>query len=279
MKTKQKKTVRFLWGLPGSGKTHYTKASAPADSYKPSTYAVDADRVGRGHGKYSPGYKTLEKELAEEIVGKMNGAHVQIVIVDGLLTTNATAEKWIEAVIKEAGNDFNVGFEIVWWTPHREACVHNDTGRRTESSFTQIQNMPFEEPSSELIKKYKIGVTRLEVICKPMHRVWAGINDLGDQDTLESSTWCLGGTWGDYNGHTGTVSPSPQPANFEEFDQLLTKLCPGITFLQYKKLYGACVTIKESSESSYYGGTTNYARYVCDLAKLYNGLKDLEVIS
>lgn len=275
MKNKQRKTVTLLWGLPGSGKTYYKTENAPQNGYKPQTVSICADAIARS--TYRPDWKSIDKLIAEDVVCKMTPVNVQEIIVDGLLTTNAAAEKWIEAILKEAGDDYIVSFKIVWWTPNKEACKHNDAGRRSESSVAQIENMPFEEPDATLVKKYKIGVTRKEVVRKADYRLWAALQGLGDQDTLESSTWCLGGTWGDYNGHTGTVSPSPQPLNFEEFDKLLEEICPNITFLQYKKLYGNCVEIRESSESSYYGGTTNYARYVCDLKKLYDGLKTLGI--
>lgn len=44
-------------------------------------------------------------------------------------------------------------------------------------------------------------------------------------------------------------------------------------------MYAASVTVTERSESDYYGGTTYYGRYECDLKKLYEGLREIGVIN
>ena len=97
-------------------------------------------------------------------------------------------------------------------------------------------------------------------------------------DMMCSDEWCLGGSWSDCYGNSGNVSADDQPTEFTEFDDLLTKICPNVTMLQYKKLYRECVTTKKRRECDYYGGVCEYARYVCNLRKLYEMMIEMNLV-
>jgi predicted kinase len=275
------KKVTLLYGLPASGKTFYAKLNSDESLRRPNVAVVDVDAIDRylsNECRIIPPYDKIEAHVGRDVTMKLVNRNE--VIVDGLITSVAVAKKYLAAIAKEANGLYEIHYKIVWFSPDREACLWNDKGRRKQNAEQTIRNLPFEEPSEEDFKDFvvKVKLERKRVVRKPAHKAWAGENDMGDQDTLESDTWCLGGSWCDYNGNSGTVSPSPQPATFEEFDKLLEKVCPNITFLQYRKVYAASVTIKESSDSDYYGGTTHHAQYVCDLKKLHEALKEIGVI-
>lgn len=266
---KQKK-VTILWGLPGSGKTFYCNEHVNCEG----SYHRGGDRIDRldvdAIGRHYKG-KELLRHIAIDTIMKLQ--HREHLILDGLVTTNAFAKDIIDA-IKKINADENVNFvlhfEIVWWGEDRDACIWNDRARRDVDSTATIKGMTFEKPDESAL-----GVKNIErkrIVRKPVHKVWAVKNDLGDTDKLESSSWSLGGTWNGYDGAHGTVSPDTPPASFDEFDKLLEKICPQITFLQYKRVYKDSVTVEEYSTSDYYGGTTHHAKFVCDLKKLYEAL-------
>lgn len=277
-----KKKVVLLWGLPGSGKTTYAKEQAeegvPKHSQKNKTSRIDLDSIARGF----LGSRRTEREIQELTIGEIQNAigstysRADTVILDGLITTNQSADKILSLVTKYVGEDLD--FEIVFWEEDRETCRFNDRGRRSKDSKITIDNMILEEPSQNLLTKYKATMKKKKVVRKHPWQVWAAEQCLGESGFLESDTWCLGGTWGNCWGDHGTVSSTPQPASFREFDELLEKVCPNITFLQYKNIHNECVTTKTTLEWDYYGGSSEYARYVCDVMKLYELLVEKKLI-
>jgi hypothetical protein len=90
---------------------------------------------------------------------------------------------------------------------------------------------------------------------------------------LESQSWCLGGKSYDWHGSEHYLS-AENPLNFDEFDELLEKICPQITYLQYKKIYAKCVTMEERSASDYYTQARE-GFWKCDLEKLYEMLEEM----
>lgn len=198
---------------------------------------------------------------------------VEHAIVDGLITTNENAEKLINLVKKQIKDDFKI--EIVFWKKDIEACLHNDKDRRIVNSTITIENLPFEEPSQELIEKFNIKVIKKKVQKKSGYQSWQKKNAMKD-NKLTSEEWGLGGTSGNcWDDTKYSISADPQPVNFKEFDELLEKICPNITFLQYKKIYNNCVTTETHQQSDYYGGSVEYCKFVCDLDKLYQELNVL----
>jgi hypothetical protein len=96
---------------------------------------------------------------------------------------------------------------------------------------------------------------------------------------MKSDTWCLGGTTGSCWGpEKHTVSASTPPTSFKEFDDVLERVCPNITFLQYKRIYNHSVLSDTEHHSDYYGGSVEYGFYVCDLPKLYEMLVEMKLI-
>lgn len=268
------KKVTILWGLPGSGKS--TWADMVCDR-RASNDAVrlDLDMINRYCTKES--WDDPMRHVGQDTCGKLN--YHYWVVIDGLITTHDLALKIMEAVTQHTKNKFTISWEIVYWNEDRDACLHNDQGRRGENCTESIKHLPLEAPSEQKLKKFKPHIHRLDVVRKAEHLRWAVKSGLANSDTFESESWCLGGTTGSYMGTIHTVSPSAPPASFERFDDLMEEICPQMTFLQYKKIYNQCVTVKESSSHDYYGGTTNYACYVCDVKKLHELLVAMNLIT
>lgn len=280
------KSLVILWGLPGSGKTTYAQELAPNHNqrYRSSdAVIVDGDRYRSYKGD------AFINTIAGEIRDYANRVSTKCVILDCLLTTNADAIKLLLA-IKEAMNanhpyrsPHNINFngltiKVVWWKKDIASCLHNDRGRRQKDSTITIMNMPFEEPSENFLKDFVNDVVCKEVVRKPDWKVWSEENGCGHSHLMKSDEWSLGGSCGCIGGGTYPVSAEPQPISFKEFDDVLERICPTITFMQYKKLYADCVRTETRGDSDYYGGSTEHACFVCDLEILYKGLVGLGAI-
>lgn len=251
------KKLTIMYGLPGSGKTIEAKKLKTdnntliidADNIEGDVFAEISERIGMAYG-YNKAY-----------------------IIDGLFTTNNDIENILNKI------DYKkYEINVIFFEKDIDACLHNDVGRRSVDSKITIKNIPFEEISDKLIKKYKITVVRKKIVKKNGFELWKSVNSV-QQDVLSSDKWSLGGTWGSYTGSSGSISPDPQPISFKEFDDLLFKMCPNIGFLQYKKLYNDSVEIVQDSRGDYYGGSESYAYYQCDMKKLYQSMQLMGIVN
>lgn len=288
-KKTEKRRITLLWGLPASGKTTYAKElqeeAEDKNSWSPyhrrsksNIHIVDIDLIGRGKKEKAP--DEIRKKIVSEI---KHHEYNQVIhyILDGLITTNDKAVelfKYLQEHLKFDMADDHYELAVVWWTKDVKTCIHNDQGRRHLDSKNTIEHLPFEEPDRKRLYPFiENRIERQEVFRKPDSKVWVEVNGLPSNMKMESSSWSLGGTSCGYDGGTSIHHADPQPTNFVEFDDLLEKTCPNITFLQYKKLYNHSVSIIEYGDSDYYGGYTKYAKYECDLTKLYDLLKEMGV--
>lgn len=87
------------------------------------------------------------------------------------------------------------------------------------------------------------------------------IETIHDQISLEKpyfqASWSLGGTWCDYTGRTGRVSPET-PVELVVLDDFLMKHYPQTSFMQYKTISNNIQNIS-TSEGDYYGGSVDIA--------------------
>lgn len=129
----------------------------------------------------------------------------------------------------------------------------------------------------------KSFIKLLEKYCliydKPAYKRCYGYLDNKDEGTIEPSIckeWRVGGITGgncwDSGGHE-SVSAEDEP-NFSGLDEFLEKYCPGITYLQYKKLDALTKTC-EYSNNEYYGNYTDYKRKYIIIDELYDVLINL----
>jgi hypothetical protein len=272
---KPKKTVILLWGLPGSGKSFYANSLlGDSDRYIPREqqyYKINIDqKVSQWKGKLRI------PKIAEETVSGFYGN--RYIILDGLITTNEGAKKFLDAIREMAPAKYDVEYKVVWWEKDIEACLHNDRGRRHIDSQQSIRHLPFEIPSPEQLCIPADCIEKQTIVRKPMSHILVEEQlDMSVNDgKLKSATWSLGGSSGDSSGSWHTP-PDAQPS-FKEFDELLEKICPTITFLQYKKLFAETVTTESQYHSDYYGGGERTANFICDVEKLYTLLVGMGLV-
>ena len=285
------KELHVLVGLPGSGKTTFANQYRDViydgygyshTNYRAKKYAdvIDYDAIYKKVGF------TDKLEINKEKVLKMALPRLKydILILDGLFVTQKDVE-WVLSVYLD-NPKFTEHFVVEKiivdsWIPDKEACLWNDRGRRNIGAAVSIQLLEQEKINVKQIEK-RFGIkTKLElhsIFRKPEYRIFVeenNIKSVHEDKYLDSSTWCLGGeAWG-WDGGKHIIS-AEQPCNFDAFDDLLEKICPTITFLQYKKLYNNCVVIEERSNSDYYSHTQE-AFYRCDLEKLWNMLEEMGI--
>ena len=278
------KELHILVGLPASGKTtfanQYKCNSDYGYRYYKDKYAdvIDFDEIYKKAGLKDNGKVNCEK------VAKMalRPLYYNILILDGLFVSQEEVE-WVLGLYLNS-EKFNYSVEKIvvdYWIPDKEACLWNDKGRRNVDSALTIKSIDLPRIDVKKIEQ-KFGIkTKLElhsVVRKPEYQVFVEENDvqnIKDSKYLESDTWSLGGeSWG-WDGSKHPVS-AETPCNFDAFDELLEKICPTITFLQYKKLYNKCVTMEEKVDSDYYS-RVNIGYYRCDLEKLWAMLNEMGI--
>lgn len=273
--------IELLWGLPGSGKTYYTNKNTPEDFqswYRGRVISsLDLDEIMSNTKKDSSKFLPLLVKRVESSIY----TDTQRLILDGLITTNEFAKSIFDAITAGIGSNYEVRFHIVWWTPDRDACKHNDRNRRDVNSTATIENHPFEEPDpsrlGDYIKNATKQIERKKIVKKPISEIWA--SDLGFKESvLKSRRWSRGSVSCYDSSSVHSTPPDPQP-EFIEFDELIEKLYPDIKFMEYKKIYRETVKVEESSESDYYGGHSDYGWYECDLKKLYSYLTKMEIVN
>lgn len=265
--------IHIMMGLPGSGKTHFVN-----NNFSDSFFKVNLDD-----------WKEISR-LHTALRYNIYNRYCTFAVIDGLILCKDDLSK----VINQCSDtvDDNTKFIIHVWNEDREACKNNDKYRmmydnRNVASQITIENAKYDVDID--VEDINNIFVELEFNCSPMVSIER--HDVHSVDFVEgilnkysygnkyicSETWCGGGTWGNCWGNSGEVEPDPVP-QFELFDELLTEICPNITFLQYKKLYNSCVTTEESDEYDYYGGHTTQFHYRCNKEKLYEMLNEMNLI-
>jgi hypothetical protein len=262
----------ILMGLPASGKTTWANNNYGNREYsRNSAIIVDLDNNKTSIGNFVNYYN-----------------HLSIIVLDGLFLTN----KDVASIITEVLNSRKLKskqFEIHFWKENREACLSNDVSRikeRGKNSAITIKNAILEKPDIDILrslcgKDVVISVVEHEVYLKTEAEGFAdkiGVESLSSDGCFRSARWSNGGTWCSYTGDKGTISPDSSP-DFTKLDDILKKIAPNISYLDYKKICRDSVEIESSSSNDYYGGTEYYLNHKCDFNKLYNSLKELGYIN
>jgi hypothetical protein len=271
-----------MLGLPGSGKSTVSKELEQTSHGKAKR--VDFDSLFEQCWWRKGNERDRGRNIREKINDGLGSPMTERLILDGLFLT-------YEDVVRIVSNThmfFNqINIVIHQFNEDRETCVKNDGGRRETSSTNTIMHAEFNQiDGKELLNKLKekgcenIGTVAIKyhkVVLKPdWDRYFRSTEAYVWEDgKMRSDKWCTGGSYGScWSDKLSPVTPDDQP-EFEALDELLTKICPNVTFLQYKKIMRDCVRTEESYESDYYGGGCTYNRYVCDMKRLYETLREL----
>lgn len=280
-------------GLPGSGKSYFAKhwqCENSRDIFTEYLYYVDLD-------KYMSKDKTLEDTLIfafeqKEILGRIWSnpePTKRIIFIDGLILTFDDLNKVISTCFEyfniDKHNDSMI-FNIHHWNEDRETCLNNDKirtkfGNRDKSSSITIRHANFDNiehyhrihtaDTSVLYNTIKHNVFKLdEFQCL--------LNEYANEETnMVSEDWSGGGEWCNCWGESGPIEEDTQP-EFIQLKNLLNKIYPNITDEQYKIILDSCVYIRDEDDFGYYGGYELKHRYVCNLKKLYDCLKEMKLI-
>lgn len=304
--------LHFLMGLPASGKSYWAKENFNANTICNHTgdFIVDLDKYlhYENYELTTPViYSALNDSDMKYYVGGelQNTREIVKACIDGLITTIDDLTKVIDSTLayienRYNGCDYQIKIYVHQWNKDRETCMHNDkmrvnSGERKVDSKATIYLRPYEYIQKEQLKRYRenshITAIKFErhVVKKVNLYDMMFVPLIGfDQSKyssdrvkktkyMYSESWSAGGWWGDCWGNEGTISPD-KPLNFKELDELFEKICPNITYLQYKKIQQECVEIDEYTEHDYYGGVEHLQRWKCDLEKLYEMLKEMKLV-
>ena len=287
----EKLKIHILVGLPGSGKTSWANEHL---TYRSGM--CDLDTIINDH-KYTNENihdALLKSNYPERIIND------QDVYVDGLFLTQSAVETVVETTFEALHNyrctykPNEIMFIIEQWDLNRGACLINDAkrineGERDLNSQAVIKNAPLDDIDINIIGS-KTGITlntypscqhmavtfmvnKHTVIAYGNEETFLYKNSPDHNGKLCSESWSQGGHWGDCWGNEGTIS-AEEPKEFTELDELLGKVCPNITYLQYKNMFSKCVHVEEWGEGGYYGTYEHKAHYECDLQALYEWLKE-----
>lgn len=274
--------LHLLVGLPGSGKTTFAK------TFEAQTYYSRVEREGT-----IIDYDTIYRKCLDSRAGLVNRDRVSryaypfnpksILILDGLFISQEEYEWVLSLYLDGEGKKKYKVLKVIidYWTPDKESCIWNDRGRREWKSTFSIKAIEIDKPDIKAIEE-KFGVKTTwvvhSVVRKPDYLVYMLENgvDVKEDKYLYSDTWSLGGNGHSWQGQSYTID-SESPVEFTQLDDLLEKICPNITYLQYKKVYSYSVEMKSRSCQDYYSDAQE-GYYICDLDKLYSKLVELGVI-
>lgn len=302
----------ILVGLPGSGKSYFAQKEYGTDEpyFHSEKHVIDFDSAEKTGDFRNDVWNALTKNRMKEIYCRGYYENCDICF-DGLITTLSRIKElmniFIDYMAKYSHLNYKIKFIIHRWNEDRETCIFNDIKRvndgvRKDTSKLSISNIPFDDfdfndfseyidneyISDIVIKRHEVKKTTTydtifyPLISKDRSHSYGGYYRNEDKPCktkyMYSEDWSGGGTWGNCWGEEGSIS-ADEPNNFDELDNLLQKICPNITYLQYKKIEKECVDIEESYEHDYYGGTEQRNRWRCDMEKLYQLLKEMNFIT
>lgn len=302
----------ILVGLPGSGKTYWATHNYPTDYFlnHNGRMIVDLDKFS------GDGDKMLENALDEEFKHYMVNCSVNKVdvCIDGLVTTHFNLNKLISGILKymkhkcmwKNRKDFSLSFIIHQWDENREVCIYNDKIRNREvKAQTSIKYLPYEKINAKdvenhlrndcviekiLGESYDSVVTKVKKIEHKVKRATL-YSTLFEKECTEaqfdtysekgryiySESWSLGGECGNYLGDKWTID-AQESKDFVELDDFLLRIVPDISLLQYRKIFKECVNKIEWHNHDYYSSGTYETCWRCDMKKLYEMLKKMNLI-
>lgn len=290
--------VHILCGLPGSGKTTWAENQCSLDKDNRAIISLD---------KYRNDRNVTIKDIIH--VNSHAFMYNEDVYIDGLFLTQKQVNDFVHDLVEclDTNEDFflrspdKLHIIIEYWTENREACESNDidrvnSGARDERSISTIKNAVYERIFKEDVEhavdqfygsktehrngpKMEISVELYEHETEKYSSIEKYIHDNYNVvgDVLKSEEWSLGGTWGNYLGHRGTIEADERP-EFNELDKILEHIAPNITFLQYKNLLKNHVKIIETERNDYYGGWETLAHYEANIKEIYDWLKENNLI-
>ena len=260
--------IRFLMGLPGSGKTTFALEYVARNR---KSCIIDLDTIKNN---------LSQDEKEQRILMKIKHCrYCEEIIFDGLILTVKEVE-YLSKLVRKFYSIDDIYIDI--WKVNREQCLINDQIRGRNNLATEtIRNTKFVIPKKSDFNDIKANFIKYqlhEVYCQPeFEKFFIEKNiEIQNKKYLYSDTWSLGGIVYGWDGSSRIIE-AETPRDFTEFDDLLFQICPNITFLMYKKLKNETVDIEERPSMDYYTNCRE-AFYRCNLQKLYDLLKKYNLI-
>jgi hypothetical protein len=232
-----------------------------------------------------------------------------IVYVDMLCLTNQSLADLIYALMKRYIYTVDAkmfDFTILDFEGDRELCIKNDMIRSfadpSRSAKATIETETLEDVDTELIgsmvgEKMSTGFNtncafNIKAKKVPIWNsdeassyervkafVYGAASNFGtiDKNILRGESWTVSGREWSYTGDEWSVG-GQESKDFDTFDNMMSALCPNISFLNYKKVRKECCEIEEYSDNDYYSSYTKN-RWICDLDKLTSIIDEMNLIS
>jgi hypothetical protein len=98
-------------------------------------------------------------------------------------------------------------------------------------------------------------------------------NNIDYTDDVIYVEWIIGGREGGscWGTRHSAINVEPEP-ELIQLDQILERVCPNISFLQYKRLCQELIKIEKYTDNGYYGNYTDYCRKYVNLPELWRYL-------
>ncbi|AEO93501.1 gp242 [Bacillus phage G] len=278
MNLTNKKIIRVMAGLPGSGKT--TLANKFKAEQRRNLFIWNIDKYSR-RNELSGFFREIHYDFDR----------YKYHVLDGLFLSNDDYAKLIDHLMRwdSIGKNGNVEFEFYYFEPDIEACVWNDRARgRSENAFVTIKNALVEKPDLEqLVKLTNYPIRVIDCTVQRADEFEVYYNSFKEHfnfynDYLLSESWSKGGNWCDCWGSDVECDyeedPDLLPENFDGFIELMNNILPEMDEKLKKELFDFTVDYYEDSESDYYGGTQHHKYFRCDLKELYRLLEEKELL-
>jgi hypothetical protein len=272
------KKVHITVGLPGAGKSEWGKEKSK------NSRNVNIRHVEFDSCTLTSWDKRTQAEKFYETI--RNSYNCEELVIDSFITNNDTLIKLISEL-----HLYVCPIVIHYWEPDIEKCLWNDLGRRDKDSIISIENSIIEIPDVDIILRgikenrnpIHITMEKHMTQTKPAWKVFYDKHvrehaTLNENNRITSQSWSMGGDWKDCWGGGGSVSGEAPPETFEAFDNILEEICPEISFLKYRKIWGQCIETDDYRDHDYYGGSTSNGFYSLNVERLYNILVEMKLI-
>lgn len=269
--------IRIMVGLPASGKTWLCKEYMRKKRCNTYYFSETETQMSFFEQHTTDVRKPMLSDDAIKTLGKRASllpGHMTV-LFDGLFLTTERIEALIQALQPEQIDEIILDY----WPENKEECLRNDYMRRRVGSSLSIENLHIDVDFDYLKKNYPVHVRTHEVHHTPDYalffRPFYPSDQPEDEKYFRSPPWKTGGrSWDCYGDTVAFVDAEEVPSSFAGLDEMLENACPQMTANQYRKVYDACVSVKEKEVHDYYSNVfLNY--YECDMEKLYGLLIEL----
>jgi predicted kinase len=286
-------TLILTVGLPGSGKTHWSKEQA----LEPGVKHIQMDEFMFEDESYTRIKNQADRYKAVLSSEAKVSYDDKTLIIDAMLLTNDDIVRTLTNLPYLPDKTL----EIHIWEVDREACLWNDRYRREENAEITIKNAQMEDINITVIEQilndyvkemkkdypgrmindypFDIQMITHEVVRKEGWSAFAQQYELelNDYGAITSAPWRIGGHWWSYTGAEGDYEADPEPRSFAKLDELLDALPKSLSCEQNREVYNRCVRTEDESVRDYYSNEER-RKFTCDIEKLYDLLDRFGVL-